>query len=81
MHNDTRMNLLIALTACQHGAAVANYVEVRHHEGSIGNEPRRSVAYVELAPQNRRSSSLSTGGKAVDAREFGSDPAHGAVGA
>jgi len=29
MHNDTRMNTLIALTASQHGAAVANYVEVR----------------------------------------------------
>lgn len=35
MHNDTRMNLLIALTACQHGAAVANYVETVGitHEG------------------------------------------------
>ena len=29
MHNDTRMNVLIALTAAQHGASVANYVEVR----------------------------------------------------
>ena len=28
-HNDTRMNVLIALTACQAGAAIANYVEVR----------------------------------------------------
>lgn len=27
-HNDTRMNLMIALTAAQSGAAVANYVEV-----------------------------------------------------
>lgn len=27
-HNDTRMNVLIALTACQAGAAAANYVEV-----------------------------------------------------
>ena len=26
--NDTRMNVLIALTACQAGAAAANYVEV-----------------------------------------------------
>jgi len=29
MHNDTRMNVLIALTACQHGAVAANYTEVR----------------------------------------------------
>ncbi|RYG50253.1 FAD-dependent oxidoreductase [archaeon] len=29
-HNDTRMNVLIALTACQKGATVANYVEVVH---------------------------------------------------
>jgi glycerol-3-phosphate dehydrogenase len=28
MHNDTRMNVLIALTACQHGAVVGNYVQV-----------------------------------------------------
>jgi len=42
MHNDTRMNLLIALTACQHGAAVANYVEVRHGHGSIHTYPHRA---------------------------------------
>lgn len=28
MHNDTRMNLMIALTAAQHGAAIANHVKV-----------------------------------------------------
>ncbi len=28
MHNDTRMNLLIALTAAQHGAAVSNHITV-----------------------------------------------------
>jgi glycerol-3-phosphate dehydrogenase len=28
MHNDTRMNLMIALTAAQNGAALANYLEV-----------------------------------------------------
>lgn len=28
IHNDTRMNVLIALTACQHGATIANYVNV-----------------------------------------------------
>lgn len=39
MHNDTRMNLLIALTACQHGAAVANYVETVGitHEGDTSS--------------------------------------------
>ncbi|NXK88939.1 GPDM protein, partial [Formicarius rufipectus] len=29
-HNDARMNLAIALTAARHGAATANYAEVRH---------------------------------------------------
>jgi glycerol-3-phosphate dehydrogenase len=29
MHNDTRMNLMIALTACQHGAVIANYVRAK----------------------------------------------------
>jgi FAD dependent oxidoreductase len=38
MHNDTRMNLMIALTACQHGAAVGNYVETLqvNHDGKTG---------------------------------------------
>jgi glycerol-3-phosphate dehydrogenase len=37
-HNDTRMNLLIALTACQAGATLANYTEVRGitHDASTG---------------------------------------------
>ena len=37
MHNDTRMNVLIALTACQSGAAAANYVEVRGIPGYCTN--------------------------------------------
>lgn len=40
MHNDTRMNLMIALTACQHGAAAANYVEtlaINHQPTSDGS--------------------------------------------
>lgn len=38
-HNDTRMNVLIALTACQAGAAIANYTEVQGvtHDPATGS--------------------------------------------
>lgn len=46
-HNDTRMNVLIALTAAQSGAAVANYVEAKELlKDNVTNESGETITKI-----------------------------------
>ena len=51
-HNDTRMNVLIALTSCQSGAAAANYVGVTQilHSPSGAAAGENAIISMSFAP-------------------------------